>query len=67
MELKDTDPMPFGESHRGKPMQDVPVAYLHWFYCNVSIENCNTRKVMKYIENNMNALKLKNKDLIWKK
>jgi hypothetical protein len=61
--LEDTSPMPFGK-HRGVPMQDIPVGYLHWLWSNGKKDDarCN---VADYIRRNLNALKLENKDLIW--
>lgn len=52
--------MPFGK-HKGEPMQDVPVAYLHWLWH----EECNNKDVMSYIRDNLSALKKENPDLIW--
>ena len=64
--LIDTDPMPFG-MYKGKPMQDVPVGYLHWFYHQSTIRGLNQEDVFIYIKENLNALKMENKDLIWSK
>jgi uncharacterized protein (DUF3820 family) len=63
MILTDTDPMPFG-IHKGKPMQDVPVQYLHWLYHN-GLYGQNGMAIKHYVEQQINALKLENKDLIW--
>lgn len=54
--------MPFGK-HRGKQMQDVPVNYLHWLWNN-GMRN-EQSDVANYIRNNIAALKLEDKDLIW--
>lgn len=59
--LNDDSPMPFG-AYKGKLMQDVPVGYLHWFY---TLGN-GFPEVKDYIERNLAALKMENKDLIWK-
>jgi hypothetical protein len=61
--LKDTDPMPFG-MHKGKPMQDVPVGYLHWIWTS-GLKNDPHKPVHQYIKDNLDALKMENKDLIW--
>lgn len=63
--LTDTDPMPFG-MHKGKPMQEVPVTYLHWLWHNATPQG-NGIAVFEYIKNNIDALKMENKDLIWSK
>lgn len=63
MELEDLSPMPFG-IHNGKPMQDVPVAYLHWLW-NAGVRNEPEKPVHRYIKRNIEALKMENKDLIW--
>ena len=62
--LKDTDPMPFGK-YKGEPMQDVPVEYLHWFWHNGTVTHEPAKLVKEYIKEQLNALKLENKDLIW--
>lgn len=61
-ELNDLDPMPFGE-HKGTPMQDVPVNYLHYLWTR----GLKTEKkpVANYIRRSLSALKQENKDLIW--
>lgn len=58
----DLDKMPFGK-HKGELLQDVPVSYLHWWYHETSCDNISLKH---YIENNINFLKVENKDLIWK-
>ena len=65
--LEDTDKMPFGQ-YKGILMQDVPCNYLHWFYttCNV-IDGTPGERVLGYIIENLNALKLENEDLIWER
>lgn len=60
--LTDTDPFPFG-MHKGKPMQDVPVEYLHWVWFNAN--GPHAEKVKEYIRENLNALKMEKRDLIW--
>jgi uncharacterized protein (DUF3820 family) len=65
--LEDKDRMPFGK-YRNTVMQDVPVNYLHWFYCNVTpIPGKDTERVLDYITRSLDALKLENTDLIWKR
>ncbi len=66
MKLTDTSPMPFG-LHRGTPMQDVPVSYLHWLWHQLVPNSSNTLAVKEYIEENLNALRMENKDLLWDK
>lgn len=58
--LQDDTPMPFGK-YKGIPMQDVPVNYLHWMWHNTD----KRTSLGEYIKNNLDALKLENKDLIW--
>lgn len=60
--LTDTDSMPFG-AHKGKPMQDVPVYYLHWLWHHGAKEE--STPVANYIRENMDALKKEKPDLIW--
>ncbi len=62
-ELTDTSPFPFG-AHKNKPIQDVPVNYLHWLYHNA--HGKHTEPIKEYIKKSLDALKLENKDLIWK-
>jgi len=59
--MNDTDPMPFGK-YKGTLMQDVPVEYLHWLYYATGT---NGQCVRDYIKDNIDALKMENKDLIW--
>lgn len=60
--LTDTDLMPFGE-HKGKPMQDVPVGYLHFlWHRGLKTED---KPVANYIRTNLQALRKENPDLIW--
>jgi len=66
MKLEDTSPMPFGK-FKGKPMQDVPVSYLHWLWHNINPPTNSNVDVLEYIKENMDALKMENKDLIWSK
>jgi uncharacterized protein (DUF3820 family) len=64
--LEDTSPMPFG-MYRGKPMQDVPVSYLHYLYTKPSTYlGGDMLAVREYIERSLDALKMENRDLIWK-
>lgn len=58
--LTDDSEMPFGK-HKGEPMQDVPVEYLHWFWHNGE----KNSSVGEYIKTNLDTLKMENKDLIW--
>jgi len=60
--LTDLDPMPFG-MHKGKPMQEVPVKYLHWLWSQPSRDGSNP--VIAYVRQNLHALALENPDLIW--
>mgnify|MGYP001581133660 CR=1 FL=1 len=54
--------MPFGE-HKGRPMQDIPVNYLHYLWQRgLKHEH---KPVANYIRENINALKKENPDLIW--
>ena len=53
--------MPFGK-HQGTPMQDVPASYLHWLYTN-DVQG----KVLRYIKENLNELKLNFSDGIWER
>ena len=64
-ELNDLSPMPFGQ-HRGIPMQDVPVEYLHWCW-NQTATNDAMKKVHRYIAENIDALRMENDDLLWSK
>lgn len=61
--LEDLSPMPFGK-HEGTPMQDVPVHYLHWLWCNGKNKEPHC-PVHSYILINMDALQQENEDLIW--
>jgi hypothetical protein len=61
-EYDDLTPMPFGE-HRGKPMQDVPAAYLHWWYTKT---DRRIAPLKAYIEKNLEALKKEYPDGIWR-
>jgi len=62
--LEDLDPMPFGK-HRGVPMQDVPVRYLHWLYTEGGASSDTRCPVADYIRRNLHALKVEDRDLIW--
>lgn len=65
MKLTDTSLMPFGK-YKGILMQDVPVHYLHWVWHNTFSADYSV-DVHNYIRENLNTLKLENKDLIWSK
>jgi uncharacterized protein (DUF3820 family) len=58
---QDDDKMPFGK-YKGILLQDVPAEYLHWWWTNTS--RTDTR-LKHYIENNLEALKMEDKDKIW--
>lgn len=58
--LNDDSLMPFGK-YKGLQMQEVPVEYLQWYYHNGSDGN-----VKQYIRDSLDALKMENRDLIWK-
>ncbi len=75
--FEDTDKMPFG-CHKDKPLQDVPVGYLHWLWCNgLNVESCSMPsgvlfdrapgrlRVANYIWNSLDALKKDYPDGIW--
>lgn len=49
----DQDPMPFGK-HKGKALANVPSDYLIW----LSTQSIDWPRLRKYIEDNMEALKL---------
>jgi hypothetical protein len=63
LKLEDTSLMPFGK-HKGIPMQDVPVNYLHYLWTN-GMKNDFQSNVADYIRRNLVALRVENKDLIW--
>ena len=58
----DDDEITFGK-HKGEMLQNVPAAYLHWWYHETDKRDI---KLKHYIENNVMALKQENPDLIWK-
>lgn len=60
MKLDDNSKMPFGK-YKGLLMSDVPVNYLHWYWHNGDKRS----DVGEYIKENLDALKMENKDLIW--
>lgn len=62
--LTDTCKMPFGK-YKGQLMQDVPVSYLHWLWQEGKKYQVGQDSVADYIKENLNALKMENKDLIW--
>lgn len=64
--LTDDSQFPFGK-HKGKPLSDIPVEYLHWFWHNGTCFNQDANDVKSYIQENMDALKEENDDLIWKR
>lgn len=69
MELEDLSSMPFG-AHKGKPMQDVPASYLHWFWTKgmgsqITKQRDASGAVARYIEKNMDHLKKEHTDGIW--
>lgn len=53
--------MPFGK-YKGEPLMDVPAAYFHWLWEQKPISD---KRLQTYIEDNMDGLKMENKDLIW--
>ncbi len=61
-DLTDLDPMPFGQ-HKGRPMQDIPVRYLHYLWQR-GLKH-EKKPVAEYIRANLNALKEEDPDLIW--
>lgn len=63
MELKDTDPMPFGK-YKGQKMQDVPASYLHWLWCEGK-KHEKLCPVADYIRRNKSALEQEYNDGIW--
>jgi hypothetical protein len=60
--MDDTSLFPF-DKHKGKPMQDIPVEYLHWVWHNAS--GTHTTEVRDYIKKSMNSLRMEKPDLIW--
>lgn len=60
--LFDDSPMPFGK-HKGKPMKDVPVNYLHYLWESGLCKE--DKPVANYIRKSLPALKKENPDLIW--
>lgn len=52
-ELNDKSPMPYGK-HKGTAMANVPAKYLLFIYNNAM----STPAVRKYIEENMDVLKM---------
>jgi len=62
--LEDDSPMPYGK-HKGQPMEDVPVSYLHWLWEEGGVDEKSP--VGDYIRWCMDALKMENTDLIWKR
>ena len=49
--LGDSDPMPYGK-HKGRPMEDVPAAYLIWLIDNGRASPA----VSEYIKHNIDVL-----------
>lgn len=66
MQLNDLSPMPFG-MYKGKPMQDVKVDWLHWYWNNCIPKTSEQLAVMDYIKRSLSALKQEKQDLIWDK
>lgn len=62
--LDDTDPMPIGKAHRGKPMSEVPASYFHWLWTNGLKEDVSS-PVHDYVKRNLDALKKEWPDGIW--
>lgn len=60
--LNDLSPMPFGQ-HAGKPMQDVPAKYLHWYWHFTDYNEDD--RIRAYIKNNVGALTQETPDLEW--
>lgn len=58
---EDTDLINFGK-YKNQMLQDVPASYLHWLWSNRPISD---KRLEKYIENNLNALKQEYLDGIW--
>jgi len=58
----DVTPMPFGK-YKGKPLQDVPASYLHWWYTQT---NRSDTSLKLYIEESLDALKEEYPDGVWK-
>lgn len=57
--------MPFGK-YKGIPMSDVPVSYLHYLWTQYNFKNkTKESNVAAYIQENLDALKQENDDLIW--
>lgn len=63
VELKDTDPMPWGK-HKGAQMQDVPASYLHWLWTEGK-KNDDRCPVADYIRRNLTVLQAEHQDGIW--
>lgn len=61
--MTDLSPMPFGKAHLGKPMQDVPVSYLHYLWTTGKKHEQNP--VARYIRANLKALEMEDRDLDW--
>lgn len=54
--MKDTDLMPFGK-FEGTEMANVPASYLMWVKDNIW-SNASNFEVKKYIQDNLDAIKL---------
>lgn len=68
--LTDTDRMPMGKQHKGKPMQDVPASYMYWLWTDGGPYGAlkfqvKTNSVANYIHCNLGALKQEYPDGIW--
>lgn len=63
LELDDNSEMPFGK-HKGKEMVEVPASYLLWYWneneskYTRGLLSLMQNSVMRYINENMDALKL---------
>lgn len=67
-ELMDLSPFPFGNTHRGKPMEDVPAKYLLWLWneglWELQKELGSRGRVARYIARNLSSLEMEDKDTI---
>lgn len=62
--LNDSSPMPWG-IHKGKPMAQLPVEYLHALWQQGGLKNQPADSVSIYIKGCLSALKKENGDLLW--
>jgi hypothetical protein len=63
MQLKDSDPMPWG-MHSGTPIGEVPASYLHYVWTNGKQSDMRC-PVADYIRRNLASLKMDHPDGIW--